>query len=159
MIGRLGRPHGLDGYLGLYVDEEDAVSVQPGMTVFLDGVPHLVRAIRRVDRGFQVIFEGIESREAAEEVRGLEVAVPERRPLGDDEFWPADLIGLPVFEPDGREVGVVIDVVLGPGQDRLRVKKSDDVTFEIPFVDALVPLVDLASGRIEVDLIPGLIEP
>jgi 16S rRNA processing protein RimM len=53
----------------------------------------------------------------------------------------------------------VIDVVLGPGQDRLRVEQSDGVIFEIPFVDALVPVVDLESGRIEIDLIPGLIEP
>ena len=135
------------------------MSVQPGMTVFLDGRPQVVRAIRRVDRGFQVVFDGLESREAAEEFRGLEVAVPERRPLGDDEYWPADLIGLAVFDPDGRGVGVVVDVVLGPGQDRLRVEQSDGVIFEVPFVDALVPVVDLESGRIEIDLIPGLIEP
>jgi 16S rRNA processing protein RimM len=87
------------------------------------------------------------------------VAVPERRPLGDDEYWPPDLIGLAVFEPDGRGVGVVIDVVLGPGQDRLRVQQADGVIFEVPFVDALVPVVDLESGRIEIELIPGLIEP
>lgn len=135
------------------------MSVQPGMTVFLDGDPHVVKAIRRVDRGFQVIFDGLESRVAAEEVRGLEVSVAERRPLGDDEYWPADLIGLAVFEPDGRRVGAVIDVVLGPGQDRLRVEQPDGLVFEVPFVDALVPVVDIESGRIEIDLIPGLNEP
>lgn len=135
------------------------MSVQPGMTVFLDGDPHVVKAIRRVDRGFQVIFDGLESRVAAEEVRGLEVSVAERRPLGDHEYWPADLIGLAVFEPDGRRVGAVIDVVLGPGQDRLRVEQPDGPVFEVPFVDALVPVVDIESGRIEIDLIPGLIEP
>lgn len=159
VIGRLGRPHGLDGFLGVYVDEEDVVSVQPGTTVFLEGRPHVVRAVRRVDRGFQLAFKGIDDREAAEEVRGLEVAVTERRQLGDGEYWPADLIGLSVVDQDGRAVGVVTDVVFGPGQDRLRVEQTDGPAFEVPFVDALVPMVDLQAGRVEINSIPGLIEP
>jgi len=136
------------------------VSIQPGATVFLEDRPLVVRAIRRVDRGFQVAFEGIDDREAAEEVRGLDLAVPERRQLGEGEFWPEDLIGLAVVEPDGRVVGVVADVVFGPGQDRLRIEMEEGgPTFEVPFVDALVPRVDLGAGEIEVDPIPGLIEP
>ena len=35
VIGRLGRPHGLDGFLGIYVDEEDLVSLEPGSLVYL----------------------------------------------------------------------------------------------------------------------------
>jgi 16S rRNA processing protein RimM len=136
------------------------VSIQPGATVFLEERLLVVRAIRRVDRGFQVAFEGIDDREAAEEVRGLDLAVSERRQLGEEEFWPEDLIGLAVVEPDGRVVGVVADVVFGPGQDRLRIEPAGGgPTFEVPFVDALVPRVDLGAGEVEIDPIPGLIEP
>jgi len=135
------------------------VSIQPGATVFIEDRPLIVRAIRRVDRGFQVAFEGIDDRVAAEEVRGLDIAVPERRQLGEGEFWPEDLIGLAVVEPGGRVVGVVAEVVFGPGQDRLRIEQEGGPTFEVPFVDALVPRVDLGAGEIEIDPIPGLIEP
>jgi 16S rRNA processing protein RimM len=160
VIGRLGRPHGLDGFLGVYVDEDDVVSIQPGGTVFIEDTPHVVRALRRVDRGYQIAFEGIDDRETAEAVRGLDVAVPERRQLGEGEYWPEDLVGLAVVEPDGRVVGVVAEVVFGPGQDRLRIEQEEGgPTFEVPFVDALVPRIDLEAGEVEIDPIPGLIEP
>ena len=59
--------------------------------MYLEDRPHVVRAVRPVDRGFQVAFEGVGTRESADEIRGLAVSVDERRPLADDEFWPEDL--------------------------------------------------------------------
>jgi 16S rRNA processing protein RimM len=135
------------------------VGLEPGSTVYLEDRPHVVRAVRRVDRGFQVAFEGIGTRESAEEIRGLAVSVDERRPLADYEFWPEDLVGLRVFDEAGREVGVVKQVVYGPGQDRLEISTGDGAGFEVPFVDELVPVVDLGAGRIQIIAIPGLIEP
>ena len=125
----------------------------------LEDRSHVVRAIRRVDRGFQVAFEGIDTREAAEEIRGSVVSVDERRPLGHDEFWPEDLMGLTVFDETGGQVGVVERVIFGPGQDRLVIITGDGVSFEVPFVDDLVPLVDIGARRIQINSIPGLIEP
>ena len=127
--------------------------------MYLEDRPHVVRAVRRVDRGFQVAFEGVGTRESAEEIRGLAVSVDERRPLADNEFWPEDLQGLRVFDEAGYEVGVVQGVVFGPGQDRLVITTGDGASFEVPFVDELVPMVDPGAGRIEINSIPGLIDP
>jgi 16S rRNA processing protein RimM len=157
VVGRLGRPHGLDGFLGLYVDEDDLASLEPGSLVYLGDETHLVKAVRRTDRGFQIAFEDVTDRDAAEEVRGSIVAVAQRRPLLEDEFWPEQLIGLAVLDESGNEIGAVEAVLSGPGQDRLRVKGAHGV-FEVPFVDALVPAVDLKRGRIEIVAIPGLID-
>ncbi|MGH8913277.1 MAG: ribosome maturation factor RimM [Acidimicrobiia bacterium] len=159
MVGRLGRPHGLDGYLGLYIEDEDAAGLDPGSTVFLNDRPHVVRAVRRVDRGHQIAFEGVSDRFMAEEIRGLDVVVEQRRELGEGEFWPADLIGLLVFDQDGIEVGEVKDVLFGARQERLLIGAKDGTNFEVPFVDDLVPVVDLARGRVEIVSIPGLTEP
>jgi 16S rRNA processing protein RimM len=157
VIGRLGRPHGLDGFLGLYVDEDDLVSLEPGSLVYLVDGTHIVKAVRRTDRGFQIAFEDIRDRDAAEKVRGSIVAIAQRRPLLDDEFWPEQLIGLVVVDESGNQIGVVEGVLSGPGQDRLRVKGARG-GFEVPFVNALVPVVDLEQGLIEIVAIPGLIE-
>jgi 16S rRNA processing protein RimM len=135
------------------------VVLKPGSTVYLEDRPHVVRAVRRVDRGFQVAFEGVGTRESAEEIRGLAVSVDERRTLAEDEFWPEDLEGLTVFDETGHEIGVVQRVVFGPGQDRLEIVTGEGASFEVPFVDQLVPVVDLGAGRIEIISIPGLIEP
>lgn len=159
MVGRLGRPHGLDGFLGLYIDEDDAASVEPGSTVFLGDQPHLVRALRRADRGYQVAFEDVFDRPTAELLRGLDVSVESRRELGDGEYWPGDLVGLNVYDQEGASLGTVADVLFGAAQERLLVEAGDGSRFEVPFVHDLVPVVDLAGGRIEIVSIPGLTEP
>lgn len=159
VIGRLGRPHGLDGFLGLYIEEEDVESLEPGSTVFLNDRPLQVRAVRRVDRGYQVAFEGIDDRFLAEEIRGSDVSVEQRRELTEGEFWPGELVGLLVFDEEGNRLGTVKDVLFGPGQERLLIESEGGSTFEVPFVDDLVPVVDVARRRVEIVSIPGLTEP
>ena len=103
----------------------------------------------------------------------FEASAPESRPTrsGDSLFRSTSAAhspmtssgprtsGLRVFDEAGREVGVVQRVVFGPGQDRLEITTGDGASFEVPFVDELVPVVDLGAGRIEINSIPGLIEP
>lgn len=158
VVGRLGRPHGLDGYLGLYVDESDVVYFQPHNTVVIRSRPYTVRAVRRADRGYQVRFEGIDSRRKAEEIRGSDVEVVERRSLDADEFWPEDLVGLKVKVSKGLDVGVVSALVSGAAQDRLVVDIGSE-RYEVPFVTEFVPVVDIEAGYVEIQPIPGLIEP
>lgn len=147
----MGRPHGLDGHLGLYVEPEDVILFETGSSVFIENRIHTVRSIREADRGYHVAFEEVVSREGAEQIRNRDVMVSLRRELTDDEYWPEDLIGLTV-EPGG---GVVAAVEHGPAQDRLVIRRGED-TFEVPFVNELVPRVDLARGTVEVLEIEGL---
>lgn len=133
-------------------------AVKPGAIVLLGGQEHVVRALRRVDRGYQIAFEDATDRSSVEELRGMDVLVESRRELGEGEFWPGDLIGLIVHDQEGSRLGIVTDVLFGPGQERLLVEMVGGSTFEIPFVDDLVPVVDLKRGRIEIVPIPGLTE-
>jgi len=158
VVGRLGRPHGLDGYLGLYVDEPDVVHFRPGNTVTIEDRPYVVRAVRRADRGYQVQFKGVTHRDLAEELRGHEVRVEQRRQLEDDEYWPAQLAGLTVRDETGKELGVVRGWIPGSAQDRL-VVEVEGVPYEVPFISEFVPEVDIAAGFVELRPIPGLIEP
>lgn len=87
----------------------------------------------------------------AEEIRGNDVVVAQRRELADNEFWPDDLVGLEV-KPGG---GTVVSVTHGPSQDRLLIER-DGNRFEVPFVDELVPVVDITAGFLEIAEIEGL---
>lgn len=158
VVGRLGRPHGLDGFLGLYVDEPDITHFEPGKSVCITGAGYTVRQVRRADRGYQVQFEDVNTREEAELIRGQDVTVPERRKLNSDEYWPEQLSGLRVLDIDGVDIGCVSRWIPGSAQDRLLVE-IDGAGYEIPFVSEFVPTVDLEAGFVEIRPIPGLIEP
>ncbi len=82
------------------------------------------------------------------------------RNLEENEWWVDDLIGLPVFTTDGAEVGTVSDII-GANSELLEIKRKDDADGEpilVPFVEALVPLIDLESRRVEVVALPGLLD-
>lgn len=115
---------------------------------------YIVRALREGKKGPQVAFDGVTDRESAEALRGSEVFVSEPRELGEGEFWPSDLVGLQVRPNGGRVVGVEH----GASQDRLVIDR-DGHRFEVPFVDELVPVVDLNEGFVEIDEIEGLSSP
>lgn len=153
-VGRLGKPSGLEGFLGLYVEPEDLTHFDPQSSVYIEGRPYTVRAVRHGTRGPQVAFEEVNDREGAEALRGSEVFVVERRELAENEYWPDDLVGLEV-RPGG---GTVVEVAHGAAQDRLVIEREGS-RFEVPFVDELVPTVDLEGGFVQVAEIEGLSSP
>ncbi|NJK59809.1 MAG: ribosome maturation factor RimM [Oscillatoriales cyanobacterium SM2_1_8] len=107
---------------------------------------------------FWVRFAHLTSREAAEAAVGLEILVPatNRPVLAPDEFYVPDLVGCAVYDRGTGQVLGKVTAVVGAGQALLEVQDAAGRTGWIPFVEALVPLVDVAQGRVEVDLPPGL---
>jgi 16S rRNA processing protein RimM len=161
-VGRLGRPHGLDGELVLYPDTDNPQRFVPGarVTALMDPPRLLTISVARPYRGAILVgFVGVGSRSAADELANAELVVDldDLRLLGDGEYWPEDLIGLEARSSDGETVGRVVEVVLGGAQDRLVIERGED-RFEIPFVEPLVPEVDLSSGVVVIALLPGLLE-
>lgn len=104
---------------------------------------------------------GVSDRAQAEALRGCLLLVPEgdRPALDEGEFHVLDLVGLPVFDQTSQaQVGIVTDV-LTAGNDLLEVALLDsDRRVLIPFVEAIVPVVDLQQRRIEISPPAGLID-
>jgi 16S rRNA processing protein RimM len=106
-----------------------------------------------------VRFAEVVDRSGAEALRGTSFTIDadDRRDLDEGEFWVEDLVGCAVVDGDGSSMGVVDHVVFGAAQDRLAVR-SDSGIVEVPFVDAIVPNIDL-EGRVVVVTPPeGLFE-
>ncbi|GAA4058505.1 ribosome maturation factor RimM [Nonomuraea soli] len=152
-VGRIGRPHGVRGEVTVEVLTDDPEArFQPG-TAFGD----LVVEAARWHKGVLLLrIEGVGSRDEAEELRDTMLLIDSADVAASDdpdEFHDHQLIGLRVVTVAGAEVGEVTDV-LHHGQDLLVVGK--DVF--IPFVKALVPVVDLEGGKLVVDPPEGLLE-
>lgn len=168
-IGKIVGAQGLRGELRVYPDsdfperfeqpgdrwllrpnqsEPEAIELQSGR--YLDG------------KGLYIVqLKGIGDRSQAELLRGCLLLVPEsdRPPLEAGEFHVLDLVGLPVFDQASQQaIGVVTDV-LPAGNDLLEVALSNSQQHVlIPFVEAIVPVVDLQQGRIEIAPPAGLLD-
>jgi 16S rRNA processing protein RimM len=105
-----------------------------------------------------VKFAGIDSPEAVNLLQGWTIEIPEEdaRALDDDEYFIHDLIGLTLFDGEGRQRGVVANVLEGGGGLLLEVKRGDGRTFELPFVADLCTEIDLEAKRMVVNLPEGL---
>jgi 16S rRNA processing protein RimM len=142
-VGRVGKPHGLDG--GFFVEgpSERAGVFAVGATLFAGGKPAAVVASRRGSGGRPVI------RLDRAVDRGTELAVARATlPLlvDEDEFYVFQLVGLSVEEEEGRLLGRVREVLEYPGNDVLEL----DSGTSLPLVGECVRQVDLAGGRIVV---------
>jgi len=157
------RAHGLRGDVILRPQSDDPDRFVVGAAFESDEEPArrlTIAEIREHKEGLLLRFEQVRDRTAAEAMRGvtLTIGTAERRDLPDDEFWPEDLAGLNVYDTSGTRLGEVSKVVTGGAQDRLVVARPGGESVEVPFVVALVPVVDVAAGRIEIDPPPGLFE-
>ena len=167
-VGRLVKAHGLKGAikLELYTDDPEGRFV-PGATFTLQvpesspwhGKPLTMREFRWMNSHPVAFFDGVDDREAAEELLRAILWVDqdlEATPTEDDAWFDHQLVGLDVVR-DGRIVGKVARVDHMPAQDLLIVKVRDDEVL-VPFVKAIVPEVDVAGGRVIVTPPAGLFE-
>lgn len=110
---------------------------------------------------FVVRLEGINDCDRAEALRNYLMFIPtsDRPYLEPNEYMIADLVGCNVYhQPTGKLLGEVISIIAA-GNDLLEVRNPDDEEIElIPFVEAIVPFVDIKQKRIEVTPPKGLID-
>lgn len=164
VIGRIGRPHGLRGEVTVEVrTDSPELRFTPGIrldTEPADRGPLQIDAVRDQNGRLLVRFAGVEDRTAAEALRDTLLAVDSATspPLEPEEYWDHQLIGLRAYTAAGEELGVVTDVLHPPGSDLLAVRRPDDRELLLPFVAAIVPTVEVAAGRIVVDLPEGLLD-
>ncbi len=113
---------------------------------------------KAIPNGFAARLGGVDTREAAEALRGLRLHAPRSvlPALPDDEFYHADLVGLSVLDTGGADLGRVSAVLNHGAGDLLEVKRAGAAPVLLPFTRAVVPTVDLAAGRIIVDMPEGL---
>lgn len=146
IVGRVGRPHGLDGSFYVY----DVAPELPASGGIVAGR----RIVRRAGTSQKPILrlEGSTSREDAEALRGLELTVPrEDSMLDEGEFWATDIAGCAVFDGEVA-VGVVRRMNALPSVDVLEVDRADGSELLVPLVHDCVRSIDLEARRIDVDL-------
>jgi 16S rRNA processing protein RimM len=162
-VGRVLRPHGIRGEVMVAVLSDVPGRFDKGsrlLAVRGDGVPlPLVVAAGRAHKGGAVVrFEGFADRDGAEELRGLDLEVPRAEvpaaPAGT--YYQYELLGC-LCRNDGEALGRVVEVV-EDGGGVLLIVEGEGRRVPVPFVNEFLRGVDVADGRIDLALPPGLLE-
>ena len=143
VVGRVGRPHGLDGAFVVEQPSGDERRWQVGAALLVDGVPATIELSRRVGGGRRAI------RLDRQVERGAELAVPlsELPPPDPDSYYAFQLVGLAVFDEGGRELGRVVEVHPGVANDNVELEDG----MLVPLIDDAVRSIELDAGRIVVE--------
>ena len=141
-IGRVGRPHGLDGAFVVDQASDDDRRWRVGATLLVDGEPATITLTRRVGGGRRAIRVDRDVR------RGAALAIPltdlpEPEP---DSFYAFQLVGLSAVEEGGRDLGTVVAVLPGTANDNLELA---DGTL-VPLIEDAIAAIDLDAGKVVV---------
>ena len=156
VVARIGAAHGIKGELrvkSFTASPMDVAGYSP--LDALDGRRFTVEAARPAGASPDMLvvrFREVADRNAAEALNGIELSVPRERlpPADDDEFYHADLIGLPAVTADGEALGTVVGVPNYGAGDLLEIAPAQGATLLVPFTRNAVPEIDLAVGRVVV---------
>jgi 16S rRNA processing protein RimM len=155
-VARIGAAHGVRGEVKLWTFTEDPFAVKRyGPLWTQDGARQFEVTQAREAKGHLVAtLKGIATREDAERLNGVELYVArDKLPATDeDEYYHADLIGLAAVTTLNEPLGRVVAIHNFGAGNLIEIAPPHGATMLLPFTNAVVPSVDLAGGRVVIEL-------
>jgi 16S rRNA processing protein RimM len=155
-VARIGAAHGVRGEVKLWTFTEDPLAVKCyGPLASKDGARHFEVTHAREAKGHLIAtLIGVATRVEAERLNGVELYIArERLPAtAADEYYHADLIGLAAVNGAGDPLGRVVAIHNFGAGDIIEIAPTHGTTLLLPFTNAVVPSVDLAEGRVTIEL-------
>lgn len=161
-VARIGRAHGLRGEVALDLRTdapEERLAAGAVLATEPSSAGPLTVARTRVQQGrWYVTFAEASDRTAAEGLTGVALVVDVDDSDDEDDAWyPHELAGLRAEHVDGRVLGEVVGLEHAPAHDVLVIRETDGARTLVPFVRAIVPVVDVPGGRVVLDPPGGLL--
>ncbi|MCX7321810.1 MAG: ribosome maturation factor RimM [Hyphomicrobiales bacterium] len=157
-VARIGAPHGVRGQVRLWTFTEDPYAVLDyGPLATKDGKRTIeIDNVREAKGHLVATLKGVADRDAAARLNGIELyvardALPDTE---DGEYYHADLIGLAAVNTAGETIGRVLAMHDFGAGDIIEIAPPSGPTLLLPFTDAVVPTVDIAAGKVVVEM-PG----
>ena len=163
-VGVITSTHGIRGEVKVFPTTDDPNRFRKLKQVILDtGKEQLemeIASVKFFKNMVIVKFKGIDDINDVEKYRkaGIYVTRENAIPLGENEYFIADLIGLHVVSDDEEKLGVIDDVLQTGANDVYIVKKEQTPDLLIPAIKDCIKNVNIEEGTMIVHLLPGLRE-
>lgn len=161
VVGSLGGAFGVQGEVRLKSFCADPAAIADYTPLFTEDGRQFVQLVLtgQQKNGFTARLDGVATKEDADALRNAKLYADRSQmpSLPDDEYYYSDLIGLDVLDTGGKTLGTVKNVMDHGAGDLLEIlAPGAPDTVLLPFTQAAVPTVDLASGRLIADPPEGL---
>lgn len=164
-VGKVVNTHGIRGELKVwpetdFPEERFAKGAELLLTPPAGGEPLRVHvAFARSHKNLFIVklreFDNIND---VEKFKGWTLKADTRIPLGEDEFYFADIIGCTVRSEDGEEIGEVTEILRPGANDVWVVRRKNGKPAYIPYIDDVVLNVDVPSKVVTIHVMEGLLE-
>ncbi|PSL22295.1 16S rRNA processing protein RimM [Shimia abyssi] len=160
-VGAIGGAYGVRGEVRLksFTAEAEAIAEYAPLTTGDGAMEFDMTLTRIIKNGLAARLSGVSTKEQADALKGVKLFVPRDRlpELPDDEYYYSDLVGLEVRDTGGTVLGTVKSVQNHGATDLLEIQSPGlSTTVLLPFTHAVVPTVDMSTGRIVADPPEGL---
>ena len=161
-IGVITTTHGVRGEVKVFPTTDDPMRYKKLKQVILDTGKEQIELEVAGARFFKNLvilkFKGIDNINDVEQYRQKSLYVTRENavPLGENEYFIADLIGLKVVSDEGEELGELSDVLQTGANDVYVVSKENTPDLLIPAIRDCIRQVDIENGTMQVHLLAGL---
>ncbi len=160
-IGHIAAVFGVKGEVKVTLATDFPERFQGLETVYLgpDARPVRMLSSRPHQDNLLVRLEGYNDRDAAQTLQGLWIQVPQADilPLGEGEHYVFQLVGLRVLTTDGRDLGVIEEILSTPAND-VFVVRGEAGEVLIPYINDVIAEERLDAGEMIVHPLPGLLD-
>lgn len=163
LVGKVIRPHGLEGLLRIWLYAKSGVSVLDAKAVLIRSISgesreYTVASLKRHKNVFLMGLGGLNSIDEAEKCRGADIFIKKEALMReDDEFFWHELLGLKVFLDTGEYVGKIFRIISTKSNDIYVVKKGNKEVL-IPAIHEVVLQIDLENEKMTISPMEGLLD-
>ena len=161
-VGVITQTHGIRGEVKVFPTTDDAARFKKLKKVTLDNGKERreleIASVKFFKNLVILKFKGIDNINDVEKYKKapLHVTREDAVPLGENEYFIADLIGLKVISDEGEALGILDDVLQTGANDVYVVKCDNGEEILVPAIKDCVKNVDIEGKEITLHLLPGL---
>lgn len=162
-VGVISSTHGIKGEVKVFPTTDSLERFRELKEVFLDTgreqIPLQIEGVKFFKQFAILKFVGLDHINDIEKYRGkgIYVAREQAVPLGENEYYIGDLLGMEVFTEDGESFGRLKDVMETGANDVYVIETKEHGEVLLPAIRECILEVDVPAGKMKVHLLPGLL--